>query len=107
MQHKNSKKILEMYSISQSLNTYALNNQLFMIVLGLEPKNSLKITKYSFFFSKKLFMQLYLSRKILIMCSHSLSKDSFTQNNQLFGIFLSLKIKNAEKNNILSFLSYF
>ena len=38
-----------MYSISPSINTYALNNQLFMIVLGLEPKNSLKITKYGFF----------------------------------------------------------
>ena len=38
-----------MYSASLSINTYALNNQLFMTVLSLEPKNSLKITKYCFF----------------------------------------------------------
>ena len=98
LKHKNSKKILEMYSISPSINTYALNNQLFMIVLGLQPKNSLKITKLWFFLaflSKKLFVQLYLSKKILVMCSYSLSKDFSTQNNQLLGIFLKSKDQNC------------
>ena len=41
-----------MYSISRSKNNYARNNQFFMIVLGLEPKNSLRITKYVFFTAK-------------------------------------------------------